>query len=244
MRDISTDELGDLGRNLNQMALELDSLLITRTGLAAVEERNRLARDLHDTVKQQIFATSMQLSSAREVIKQNPTAADDILAEMERINDEMQTELTGLIKALRPAALTDKGLASALCEYAEDWSQRTGIKVDLMIQQERVLPLLIEQELYRVAQEGLANIAKHAQATYVIIKLSWQKDAIALEIQDNGVGFDTQKTTQGFGLHSMNDRLSSLAGLATIESDPGQGTRIIAIVELNNDRRKNHGNSG
>ena len=233
INDQAKDEIGQLGRDLNQMAQQLDGLITTKSELAAVEERNRLARDLHDTVKQQIFAANMNLSAARTVIHADPDAADNILQEVEGLTDQIQTELTDLIQALRPAALADQGLVAALSAFADGWSQRTGVPVDLVLQGERPLPLDVEQELYRVAQEALANVEKHAQAKQVIIKLSWQTHALTMDIQDDGIGFDSSDPTTGFGLKSMNDRLAALSGLVTVDSHPGAGTRVTAVVELN-----------
>ncbi|HKB46201.1 MAG TPA: histidine kinase, partial [Ktedonobacterales bacterium] len=129
-RDPSSDELGQLARDLNRMAEQVQSLLQDRQQLAVVEERNRLARDLHDSVKQQIFATAMQVAAARAVVRSDPGAAEARLAEIERLVSEAQHELTGLIRELRPAALGDKGLVPALRELVADWSRATGIAAE------------------------------------------------------------------------------------------------------------------
>ncbi|NDJ54461.1 MAG: HAMP domain-containing sensor histidine kinase [Chloroflexi bacterium] len=233
--DSAQDELGELGRDLNNMARQLDGLMTTRSDLAAFEERNRLARDLHDTVKQQVFAASMQLASARSVIHEQPNLADSILAQVETLVDDVQTELVGLIHALRPPALADQGLLAALSDYADAWSERTGVNIEVVAQAEGRTPLAVEQALYRVLQEALANVEKHAQATQVSVMLSWQAKSLTMDVRDNGIGFDTRRPTAGFGLSSMNDRLAPLNGLVTVESHPGEGTRVTALVELSND---------
>ncbi|MGF1506734.1 MAG: histidine kinase [Anaerolineae bacterium] len=235
VRDTAQDELSELGRNLNSMARQLDGLLATRSELAALEERNRLARDLHDAVKQQIFAASMQLAAARSVIRDQPDTADGMLAHVESLVDAVQTELVGLIHALHPPALADRGVTAALRDYVQAWSERTGVAIDVFAKAERRAPLAVEQALYRIAQEALANIEKHAHATQVQVKLSWQAHSLTMDKHDNGKGFDMTRPTDGFGLNSMNDRLAALNGMVTVESYPGEGTRVTAIVELPDD---------
>ena len=118
-RDASGDELGQLARQLNHMALQLQNLLQTRQELATLEERNRLARDLHDSVKQQFFATAMQIGAAQALLPQQPATAQTHLMEAERLAHQAQQELTTLIRELRPAALEGKGLAAALRDYLD-----------------------------------------------------------------------------------------------------------------------------
>jgi NarL family two-component system sensor histidine kinase LiaS len=236
VRDTTDDELGELAQDLNRMARQLDDLMATRSAWAAVEERNRLARDLHDTVKQQIFAASMQLASARTLIHEQPAAADAILERVEALIDSVQSELSGLILALRPPALADQGLAAALHSYANAWAERTGISTKVLTQGERRAPLPVAQALYRVMQEALANVEKHANATQVIVKVSWQAHTLTLDIIDNGRGFDASQPTEGFGLQSMNDRAERLNGLVTVDSQPGRGTRITTIVEISHEQ--------
>lgn len=233
--DKSRDEIGQLGRNLNRMAEQLNNLLATETALATVEERNRLARDLHDTAKQQLFAANMQLASARAVLAQDPAHADVLLAEVEALTDQIQEELTTLIQALRPAALQDQGLGEALRQTVADWSRRLEIGAEVAIKQERPLPIKIEQALYRVLQEALANVAKHARASQVTVQLEYQSQTVTLRVRDNGVGFTADGSNQGIGLHSMNERLAALNGLVTVDSLPGRGTEVTAVVESPND---------
>lgn len=231
VQDSSGDEIGQLGRHLNQMAERLRDLIVTQSALATVEERNRLARDLHDTAKQQLFAANMQLASARSILNVDPERADQLLGEAERLNELVHTELDTLIQALRPAALQGQGLRQAIEQYSHDWSRNTEITVEVAVQNERPLPIHIEQSLYRVLQEGLANVVKHAQATHVIVLLNYQPEMVTLRIQDNGIGFLPNEAPKGVGLASMNERLSLLNGLLVVDSQPGRGTEITAIVE-------------
>ena len=104
---------------------------------------------------------------------------------------DLRQELTNLIQQLRPAALEGKGLAAALGEYAEDWSRQNGIAAEVHVQRQRSLPLEIEQTVFRIVQEALANVARHSDASSVEINLIYTKDIISCSIHDDGDGFDT-----------------------------------------------------
>jgi NarL family two-component system sensor histidine kinase LiaS len=232
VEDTSGDEIGELAYNLNQMAGQLQHLLDTRTQLMVVEERNRLARDLHDSAKQQAFAAAAQISAARKLLPQNPEAAQTSIEEAERLIDDLRKELTILIEELRPAALEGKGLASALREYAEDWSRQNGIELRVNPKHERPLPLDVEQMIFRIIQEALANVARHSQASSVEIGLVYTKLDISCMINDDGIGFDPEKKTGGYGIRSMQERAKALGSRVTIKSAPGKGTRISFTVAL------------
>jgi NarL family two-component system sensor histidine kinase LiaS len=231
-RDTSGDEIGQLARHLNHMAVELQSVLQTRQELATLEERNRLARELHDSVKQQVFATAMQVGAARALIEQNPDASKENLAEAEQLVRQAQQELTTLIRELRPAALKGKGLARALQDCVSDWSRQSHITAELRVRGERPLPLPLEQALFRVAQEALTNISRHSQATSVEVELVWENGDIILSIADNGHGFNVSSTDgKGLGLQSMRERVEALGGQLEVKSKPGTGTRIQARLK-------------
>ena len=157
VRDPSRDEIGQLGQDLNSMAEQLHTLLATREELAVIEERNRLARDLHDSIKQNVFATALLVSAARTYLPPDTLPAQTYLAEAEALAEQTRQELTAVIRELRPARLEDTGLAVVLREYAEEWSRRTGIAVAMQVQGERVIALDSEEALFRVAQESLTT---------------------------------------------------------------------------------------
>ncbi len=226
------DELGQLTHRLNNMAQQLDLLLETRSELAVLEERNRLARDLHDSVKQQAFAAAAQISGVRTLMQRDPEAAETHLSEAEHLIYDLRQELTALILELRPAALEGKGLAAAVGEYVADWSRQNEIVPDLRIQGERALPLTIEQTLFRIVQEALANVARHSKAKQVDIVLNYAHDTIKLIVADNGCGFDIDNRRRGYGLGSMQERTNVLGGMLTIESTLGQGTTIACTVPV------------
>ena len=222
-RDRSRDELGQLSRELKRMAGELETLIRTRQELATLEARNRFARDLHDSVKQQVFATSLQVDTARTMIETG-TEADARLARANEILEGVQKELDILIHEMRPAALEDKGLAGALQDYAAGWSRGSGILVEVHVRGEREVSLEVQHALYRVAQEALANVTRHSGADKAEIELVYGEEALTLRVTDDGRGFDPKNSTnEGFGPQSMSDRLASIGGRVNIESAPGGG---------------------
>ncbi len=230
--DTSGDELGQMTLRFNTMAEHLQKLIETRQQLAALEERNRLARDLHDSVKQQIFAISMQVGAVKVLLGCDVTAARKRLDEIEILVHEAQQELTTLIKELRPVALDGKSLVEALRDLMAQWMQQTGIIAKLQVEESQTLPLVVEEAFFRVAQEALANVARHSHATLVQIKLSIRDDIVTLTLKDNGQGFDnTQLNGQGIGLHSMQERMKALGGDMQVESSPGNGTLITACCK-------------
>jgi signal transduction histidine kinase len=236
--DPSRDELGQLAHDLNQMAVQIQELLAVRQELAVVQERQRLARDLHDAVKQQVFAVMMAVGAAREQVQMLPQV-EQVLEEAERLAKDAQQELTSLIRTLRPVPGAPRRLKVALQELCQDWSQRTHIHVDLAVTE--VIPLTPwgEQELFRVAQEALANVARHSGATVVQVGVTLETEhasLLILRIQDNGKGFDFPILSgQGLGLESMHERVEALGGTLCITSPVGQmsgGTRVEARIPL------------
>ncbi len=234
--DRSKDELGQLSRELNQMAGQLEALIETRGELATLEARNRLARDLHDSVKQQVFATSLQLAAARALVERDATAAGTHLDQAADLVRQAQKELNVLIHEMRPAALEGKGLAAALRDYAETWSLGSEIPADVRVRGEREVPLEVEQTAFRVAQEALANVAKHSGASRAGVDLFYTPQSLTLRVTDDGRGFkDAEDTGEGFGLRSMSERASALGGHVEVESAPGKGTRVECVCPLEAD---------
>lgn len=232
-RDRSGDEIGELTRNLNGMAEQLQALIHTNDELARLEERNRLARDLHDTVKQQTYAGRMQLTAAKNLLGLNPEAAAEHLESALLLNRETQQELKLIIDELRPAALQGKGLAQAMQEYAARWQEHTGIQVETTVSGDRSLPLDVEQALYRVLQESLSNIARHSEADRVGLSLNLTPEHATLIVSDNGRGFDMDSIpSSSFGLAGMKGRLAEVNGTLTVESTISVGTTVTAEVKL------------
>ena len=236
IRDPNDDELSELTRRLNLMAEHLQNLLHTRQELAALEERNRIARELHDSVKQQVFATAMQVGAARAMLPDDDSPAAERLREAERLTHQAQSELTSLIQALRPVALEGKGLVLALREMTAEWGRQTGIQArfDCPSPTPLKLPILMEQAMFRVAQESLANIARHSGARNVKICLEQRESEARLTITDDGQGFDPADADgKGVGLRSMRERVEPLGGKLEIRSAVGKGTQVILSMPCN-----------
>ncbi|HEY4383253.1 MAG TPA: histidine kinase, partial [Ktedonobacteraceae bacterium] len=225
--DESRDELGQLARNLNLMAEQLQRLLQTQQQLATLEERNRLARDLHDSVKQQIFSVAMQIGTLRVLLKRDGEKALLRLDEMERTIRTTQQELTSLIQELRPAALNGKDLGKALQELLTQWASQIWISASVVVEGACDLSPMVEDALFRLLQEALSNVARHSNATEVRVRLSCEGETVTLLLSDNGQGFDVMKKEgHGVGLLSMRERAQAVGGTMKIESEAGTGTQI------------------
>lgn len=198
--------------------------------LAVMEERSRLARDLHDSAKQKAFAALAQLGTARGILNGDGNSAAMHLNQAENLVSDVIQELTFLVQEIYPIALQEKGLATALREYIFEWENRNDSTAKLSIRNERRLPLEIEQAIYRVTQESLANVARHSNASRVDIALVYNADSVQLSLSDDGCGFDANSKSTGMGLRSIRERVSSVHGVAQIQSAPGHGTRILVQV--------------
>jgi len=234
VEDSSGDEIGQLAYNLNQMAQELESLLGARRELAQIEERNRMARELHDSVKQQAFAASAQISAAKKLLTQSPNNAFENIEEAERLTNALRKELTNMIQELHSPTLEGKGLVATLQDYCHDWSHRNETELEIRLQGERPLPLDIEQTVFRIIQEALANVARHSNADKVEIELVYMLQELTCMIRDNGCGFDPSQASPGFGIHSMQERAKTLGSQLYVESATGKGTTITFTLKLNN----------
>ena len=231
IHDPAQDEIARFGRQLNQMASELETLMMTRQQLAAIEERNQLARDLHDSVKQNLTAAIFQLNAAKLMIETQPDKAQQALLRAEELAVQAQQELTNVILELRPAILHEKNLTGALQDYLHQWQQQNQIAVEFTYSENLNLTFSQELALFRIVQEALANITRHSAATLVKVSLQREDHQVALMVKDNGRGFDTTQTgSSGFGLRSMRDRMDEIGGQLVIESAPGQGTSIYACL--------------
>ncbi|GCE04631.1 HAMP domain-containing sensor histidine kinase [Dictyobacter aurantiacus] len=225
--DPSEDELGQLTRQLNTMAEQLQQFLRTRQQLAMLEERNRLARDLHDSVKQQVFVVAMQVGAIRLLMGKDVAAARQRLDDMEQLVREVQKELSALIRELRPVALEGRSLAQALQTYIKQWQEQTWIAASVEVEGTCVISPALEEALFRVCQEALSNVARHSNATQVQVQLRCSEEVVVLRISDNGRGFHMERREKhGVGLLSMQERIRELGGQIRIESASGKGTQI------------------
>ncbi len=194
-------------------------------------------------IKQNVFAMALLVGAARTHLPLDTLPAQTYFAEAEALAEQTRQELTVLIRELRPARLADKGLAVVLRDYAEVWSRRMGIAIALHIQGERVVALDIEEALFRVAQEALANIAHHSRAAQVTLHLRWDDAQVHLTINDDGAGFDVARASgRGVGLASMRERVDAHHGTLQLTSTAG-ATTVAATIPLHNaekTRRRRH----
>ncbi|MEU5868496.1 sensor histidine kinase [Nonomuraea sp. NPDC047529] len=210
-------------------------LLVQAREAGVLGERQRLAREIHDTVAQGLTGILTQLEAADEAVGAAP-AVRARLATVRELARESLTEARRSVQALRPAPLAAAQLGTALSEVAAAWSRASGVPAPVSVTGDaRPLHTEVESTLLRVAQEALANVGKHARAARVGITLSYMEDVVALDVRDDGSGFtpgsgSTGGSGGGFGLVAMRQRVTRLAGSLAVESAPGQGTGISATV--------------
>jgi signal transduction histidine kinase len=213
------------------VAVENARLLIEVHGKAALEERQRLARDLHDSVSQALFGIALGTRTARTLLQQDPRAAMEPLDYVLSLAEAGMAEMRALIFELRPESLQTEGLIAALNKEIAALRARYGITIDAQLGTEPDLPLEVKEALYRITQEALHNTVKHARATHIDLRLEQALDGVALDIRDNGIGFDPAGHFPGhLGLRSMRERVSRLGGTLTLESAPAKGTHIRAEI--------------
>ena len=248
--DPIADELGLLAEQMDLLAEHLENdeqdldtlrehnarLTDQVRALTVVEERNRLARELHDSVKQHLFSLTMTASGIRTRFDALPDAPEDLaemVHEVERTAQTAQREMTRLIEDLRPTPLREQGVAAALDDYTLLFGAREHLLIYLEVQgNDGLLPPSVAESLYLVAQEALHNVARHARATRVDVHLRCIPEQVALTIRDNGVGFDTGPARRGLGLANMQERIMAVGGRLLVESQIGTGSTVSAEVGL------------
>ena len=204
---------------------------------AVQEERSRLARDLHDAVKQQLFSINLSAAAVRERIDQDRAGAMAALGDVQQAAIAALAEINALLRQLSPTPLATAGLLEALKEQCEALGFRTGATVVHRfgaLPGADQLPLGAQETLFRIVQEAFSNIARHARAVHVHLQLEYVADEalVRLEIQDDGQGFDQAQTTSGMGLLNIETRTHQLKGHAQIQSMVGQGAQIRVDIPL------------
>lgn len=224
------DELADLARDLNQMAEQLRNLLATRREMATLQERRRVQRELHDGVKQELFAVSMRLAAARTALPTGAHQALEHLGEAQRSSRRAQHELTSVMEQLRPAALSAGGLNDAMAELGRRLEQEAGIPLERDVPAGLRLPVQVEEGVFRIVQEALTNVRRHARASRAAIRLTVEDGIVRLLVTDDGHGFDAGHTP-GLGIRSMRERVEALGGSFEIRTT-GQGACIEAALPI------------
>ncbi|MFS0561883.1 sensor histidine kinase [Terribacillus sp. 179-K 1B1 HS] len=241
--DNSNDEIARIGKDLNEltdkmnaqvkslqrMADEKAELAEGSSRAAAMEERQRLARDLHDAVSQQLFALTMMSKAGVKMFDKKPEAARDKIVEVSQIAQQAQTEMRALLLHLRPVHLSGESLGSGVEKLIEELKSRTQLVFNVHIEETKQLSRSVEEHLFRIIQEALSNTLRHAEASEVTIELFTRGMDVAVNIQDNGKGFDTKVVQQrktSLGLKTMQERCEELGGTFTVRASAGIGTQI------------------
>jgi PAS domain S-box-containing protein len=221
----------------NQVAVAVENARLYEQAqdLATLEERNRIARELHDSVTQLLYGISLYSTAAsRSVRKENFKQVEQNLVEIKDNSLQALREMRLLILELNPPLLQKHGLVAALKASLESIESRTGLETALKTDGVFRLPSTIEPDLYRIAMEALNNLVRYARAKKVTVDLQTRSNWIILDICDNGVGFDLEyaRNGGGMGIHNMEQRAHRLGGRLEITSGPGAGTRIKAEIPL------------
>lgn len=228
-------ELADYRLNLEKMvALRTEELEVTQEQLlvqaqqqAASAERSRLARDLHDVVTQILFSINLIAMSLPRLWERDPEMASRSTVELQRLTRGALAEMRILLRELRPHTIITTDLSTLLTQLAHGLSARHDIPVSVEVCKQCTLPEDVHVALYRIAQEAMNNVAKHAEATQVLLSLEKQETAVSLIIGDNGQGFDiNQVPSDHMGLDIMKERVQDIDAQLTIDANPGQGTTI------------------
>jgi len=228
---------------IEQLEAAQEELAVAERQSGVLEERQRMAQEIHDTLAQGFTSIVLQLEAADQALP------EDLGAVEERIHKARDTARTNLeearrlVMALQPESLQHNSLEDALRREAERWSQNCGVSTNFSSTGEpQALHPQQEVTLLRALQEGLNNVFKHAEAGEVIVTLSYMADQVALDIQDNGVGFDTQDADAitrdgGYGLRVMRQRAEQVGGKVYIESKTGKGTTLVIQLPIDNAAR-------
>ena len=209
---------------------------------AQEEERRHIARELHDEAGQALTALRWELTALEEALPHRQDHHEEIrqrIGALRELTERVMEDLRQLTARLRPAVLDELGLVAALITYADDCSTRYPFTVDVEVTgQRKRLPPEIETALYRIAQEALTNVAKHAQASHAWIRLHIGEDAVHLTISDDGIGMNVEQAQQaaacgkGWGLAGICERVQLLGGHLDLRSSPGAGTDVTVEVPL------------
>jgi signal transduction histidine kinase len=219
------------------LAMQLTRLSAQGRRSAVMAERNRMARDIHDTLAQGFTGVIVQLEAVEEAMSQNQAVkASGHLNRAGDLARESLREARRSVQALRPQALEEKPLSEALKELIEKMTAGTTVQAEFTLRgQPRELPEEWEANILRIGQEVLTNVLRHARASEFRVLLAFEGSEICLEMRDNGCGFDPRRRHEGFGLQGMIERAEGMGGQISIQSGEGKGTAISIILPLTTD---------
>ncbi|MCA1030802.1 sensor histidine kinase [Bacillus timonensis] len=247
LEDSQKDEVARITQALNQLALKIENHVQSLQRLAdektkfaekahtaaVIEERQRLARDLHDAVSQQLFALNMMSSATSRIIESNPSKSKEMIEQIAHIASAAQVEMRALLLHLRPVHLGRDQLHDGLLKLIEELKDKCPIDFQTKIEDIQVLTKGTEDHLFRIVQEAIANILRHADASIVKVELYQKEHHVYLHIRDNGKGFNVkEKKLTSYGLQTMKERSDEIGGSFTIQSKEREGTYISIKVPI------------
>ncbi|MEH2277695.1 MAG: sensor histidine kinase [Nostoc sp.] len=221
----SREKLAIANEKLRQYAMQIENQ-------ATLEERNRIAREIHDSLGHSLTALNLQLETALKLWQSNPGKAETFLATAKELGSKALKDVRQSVSTMRFNPLQEQSLERAIASLSESFHRSNGILPIYQINLESSLTPEINTAIYRITQESLTNISKYALATEVKLELTEIRGNLRLIIQDNGRGFDLRQNTTGYGLHSMRDRTLALGGEFNINSAPGSGCKITVNIPL------------
>ncbi|MGF2036353.1 MAG: sensor histidine kinase [Nostoc sp. CmiVER01] len=221
----SREKLAIANEKLRQYAMQIENQ-------ATLEERNRIAREIHDSLGHSLTALNLQLETALKLWQANPGKAETFLATAKELGSKALKDVRESVSTMRLNPLQEQSLERAIASLSENFHRSNGILPIYQINLQHPLPPEINTAIYRITQESLTNISKYAYATEVKLELATNRGNLRLIIQDNGRGFDLGQNTTGFGLHSMRDRTLALGGEFNINSTPGSGCKVTVNIPL------------
>ncbi len=221
----SREKLALANEKLRKYALQIENQ-------ATLEERNRIAREIHDSLGHSLTALNLQLETALKLWNTNPHKASGFLSKAKELGSKALQDVRHSVSAMRSHPLQGQSLEQAIAELAENVHRATGVAPTCQITLFQPLPTEVSTPIFRIVQESFTNICKYAEATEIKIEIITTVTSLYLIVQDNGIGFDVGQNTTGFGLHSMRDRTLALGGKFNIYSTPGYGCKIAITIPL------------
>lgn len=230
----------ELQQQLNQMAKRMQEVISEqledqeeKIEARLTEERNRLARELHDSVSQELFAASMLVSAINEIEPENIDQITQPLEQIEQMIQQAQLEMRALLLHLRPIALRHQTLKEGIDQLISELVEKVPIKINWQTEP-IVLNRAVEDNLFRILQESLSNALRHAKAEQIDVSFIKRDNIAILSVTDDGVGFDSEQVLSGsYGLANMQERAAEIGGQFKVISLPKQGTKITVHIPLN-----------
>ncbi len=219
------EELAEMNKQLQEYALKIEDM-------AAIQERNRIARDIHDSLGHVLSALNIQLQTAVRLWHKDLNQSRQFLIQSKQLGEEAIREVRRSVGTLRADSGKEKSLKIAIESLVKEFCQGTGIPVSTQIDLDTIPSSQVVKTLYRIAQEALTNICKYAHATKVQLQIKTTSDQVCLTVEDNGQGFTANSMIKGFGLQGMRERTDALKGSFQVDTHPGQGCRIMVRLPI------------